>query len=231
MLFVPGLGHGAWAFAEHWLAHTAGRGFAAHAMSLRGTAAAATLRALRAYATTWSRWPRPCRARRCWSGTVRARWWWRGRWRATRPGRRCWSRRCSTAGPASARRCGATRSVRCPPRSAGRLRLNRRQLFSRELPAERADEYRARLAGAGRGRPVAAARAPGSEPPVGRPPVLVVGSPDDRVVAGTSLDRAAARYGGAPLLFPGMGHDMMLDAGWQEPIDAILDWLVKELAR
>ena len=34
-------------------------------------------------------------------------------------------------------------------------------------------------------------------------------------------------YGGAPLLFPGMGHDMMLDAGWAEPIDAILDWLSK----
>jgi hypothetical protein len=29
------------------------------------------------------------------------------------------------------------------------------------------------------------------------------------------------------LLFPGMGHDMMLDDRWQEPIDAILDWLDK----
>jgi hypothetical protein len=24
-----------------------------------------------------------------------------------------------------------------------------------------------------------------------------------------------------------MGHDMMLDARWREPIDAILDWLEK----
>jgi pimeloyl-ACP methyl ester carboxylesterase len=66
--------------------------------------------------------------------------------------------------------------------------------------------------------------------PVGAPPVLVVGSPDDRVVPRSSLDRTAARYGGAPLLFPGMGHDLMLDAGWREPIDAILDWLTKELS-
>ena len=36
VLFVPGFGHGAWAFAEHWLEHTAARGFPAHAMSLRG---------------------------------------------------------------------------------------------------------------------------------------------------------------------------------------------------
>ena len=62
--------------------------------------------------------------------------------------------------------------------------------------------------------------------PVGDPPILVVGSPDDRVVSRTALDRTA---GGAPLLFPGMAHEMMLDAGWAEPIDAILDWLTKEL--
>jgi hypothetical protein len=29
------------------------------------------------------------------------------------------------------------------------------------------------------------------------------------------------------LLFPGMGHDMMLDSRWREPVDAILDWLDK----
>ena len=62
---------------------------------------------------------------------------------------------------------------------------------------------------------------------MGEPPILVVGSPDDRVVSRKSLDRTAALYGGAPLLFPGMGHDLMLDARWQEPLDAILDWLEK----
>ena len=36
LLFVPGFGHGAWAFAEHWLGHAAGRGFPAYALSLRG---------------------------------------------------------------------------------------------------------------------------------------------------------------------------------------------------
>ena len=41
------------------------------------------------------------------------------------------------------------------------------------------------------------------------------------------LEDVARHYGGAPLLFPGMGHDLMLDARWQEPIDAIIDWLDK----
>jgi len=72
------------------------------------------------------------------------------------------------------------------------------------------------------------ATSPGA--PVGDPPTLVVGSPDDRVVPRSALDRAAGRFGGAPLLFPGMSHDLMLDTKWQEPIDAILDWLSKELA-
>ncbi len=65
------------------------------------------------------------------------------------------------------------------------------------------------------------------EAPVGDPPILVVGSPDDAIVSRPELEKVARRYGGAPLLFPGMGHDLMLDAGWQEPIDAILDWLEK----
>ncbi|MBB2941694.1 pimeloyl-ACP methyl ester carboxylesterase [Actinoplanes lutulentus] len=65
--------------------------------------------------------------------------------------------------------------------------------------------------------------------PAGDPPVLVAGSPDDRAVKRKALDRAAAGYGGAPLLFPGMGHDLMLEEGWEEPIDAILDWLEKQL--
>src|SRR3954470_2823591 len=35
LLFVPGLGHGAWAFAEHWLGHAASRGFPAYSVSPR----------------------------------------------------------------------------------------------------------------------------------------------------------------------------------------------------
>ena len=106
--------------------------------------------------------------------------------------------------------------------------MRRGQLFGRELGAAQAREYARRLGGGG--APLAQwqlllHRPP--ERPVGDAPVLVVGSPDDNVVPRRSLERTARRYGGAPLLFPGMGHDLMLDARWQEPIDAILDWLDK----
>ena len=115
-----------------------------------------------------------------------------------------------------------------PALLGGRLRLSRRQLFSAALPAEQADEYLGRIDRV-RPRRELVTHGPAATP-VGGPPVLVVGSPDDRVVPRKSLDRTAALYGGAPLLFPGMGHDLMLDEGWAEPIEAIIDWLDKELS-
>jgi len=52
LLFVPGYGHGAWAFAENWLEHCATRGYSAYAMSLRGhgDSGSAPHTTLRAYA-------------------------------------------------------------------------------------------------------------------------------------------------------------------------------------
>lgn len=62
-------------------------------------------------------------------------------------------------------------------------------------------------------------------PPVGSPRILVAGSPDDRKTSAKVLETAARAYEVTPLLFPGVGHDFMGDAGWQAPLDAILDWL------
>src|SRR5204863_8880860 len=51
LLFVPGLGHGAWVFASRWLDHAAARGFSSYAMSLRGHGESGSARrtTLRAY--------------------------------------------------------------------------------------------------------------------------------------------------------------------------------------
>jgi pimeloyl-ACP methyl ester carboxylesterase len=104
----------------------------------------------------------------------------------------------------------------------------RGQLFSRETPTSVARGYHAKW-GRAAGRAQWRLFAPSTpDSPVGNPPVLVVGSPDDKIVSSSALTRAAARYRAAPLLFPGMGHALMLDARWREPIDAILDWLDKD---
>jgi pimeloyl-ACP methyl ester carboxylesterase len=233
VLFVPGFGHGAWAFVEHWLEHTAARGYAAHAMSLRGHggSAPAPQATLRAYVhdvvQVAASLPRQAvLIGHGAAGLVVARALSRYPARAAvlvAPVFGGW------ATLAAALRHNPLGTL--PAMVGGGLRLNQRQLFSRELPEQVGRRYVEQL-----GRASARAqwqllvhREP--EPPVGDPPVLVVGSPQDRVVPRSALDRAARRYGGAPLLFPGMGHDLMLDARWREPIDAILDWLDKELSR
>ena len=112
----------------------------------------------------------------------------------------------------------------------GRLRLRRGQLLSREVPAEAAASYLERMGRAGALAQWQLLVRPTLEPPAGDPPVLVLGSPDDAVVPPRALAAAAARYGGAPLLFPGMGHALMLETRWREPIEAICDWLEKQTA-
>jgi pimeloyl-ACP methyl ester carboxylesterase len=229
VLFVPGFGHGAWAFAEHWLEHTASRGFPAYAMSLRGHGASgsAPRTTLRAYAhdVVQVAVGLPRRAvvvGHGAGGLVVANALARYPARAgvlVAPVLGGWG----TLGGALLRNPFGT----LPAFFGGRLRLRRGQLFGRELPDAVARSYMPLL---GAAAPLAqwqllAHRAP--EPPVGDPPVLIVGSQDDRVVSAAALGRAARQYGGAPLLFPGMGHDLMLDARWREPIDAILDWLDK----
>ena len=57
-----------------------------------------------------------------------------------------------------------------------------------------------------------------------RAPVLVVGTPDDRMVRVADVESTAAMYGVDPVWLPGMGHDVMLDAGWEKALDVVLDW-------
>ncbi|RZU52891.1 serine aminopeptidase S33 family [Krasilnikovia cinnamomea] len=223
LLFVPGLGHGPWAFTEHWLGHAARRGFPAHAVGLRERGD------LRAYAhdvvQTAASLPRQAVLIGHGAGALVV----------SRALARYPARAGVLVAPVLDGWAGLGAALRANPLGTlpaivgGALRLSRRQLFSPELPVEQADAYRGRLvpAGARAQWQLLAHRA--APRPVGSPPVLVVGSPDDRVVPRAALDRTAARFGAAPLLFPGMGHDLMLDAGWAEPIDAILDWLGKEL--
>ena len=224
VLFVPGLGHGAWAFAEHWLGHTASRGFAAYSVSPRADGS------LRAYVhdviQVAASLPRQAVLVGHGAGALvvshaLARYPARAAVLAS-PVPEGWS----ALGAALLANPFGT----LPALFGAAPRLSRRQLFSSDLPSDTAVAYRARLVRtpARIYRQVLFATPPAA--PVGDPPTLVVGSPDDRVVPRAALDRTAGRFGGAPLLFPGMAHDLMLDTNWREPIDAVLDWLTKELA-
>lgn len=218
VLFVPGLGHGAWAFAEHWLAHTASRGFPAHALTPRENGS------LRAYVhdvvQVAASLPRQAVLIGHGAGALVV-----SHALARYPARAAVLVSPVPGGWSALGAALKTNPFGTLPALFGAApRLSGRQLFNG--PSDHHDRLTrtpARIY-----RQVLFATSPGV--PVGDPPTLVVGSPDDRVVPRKALDRTAARQGSAPLLFPGMAHDLMLDAAWQEPIDAILDWLTKELA-
>jgi pimeloyl-ACP methyl ester carboxylesterase len=233
LLFVPGYGHGAWAFTEQWLEFAADRGYPAYAMSLRGHggSGAAAKTTLRAYVhdvvQVAARLPRQAVLIGHGVGglavaTALARY-------PARAGVLIAPVFGGLGTAATALMHNPTGTI--PAAFGGRLRLRRGQLFGREVMSTTAKGYTARLGGVRAPRVQwQLLRGHVPERPVGDPPVLVIGSPDDGVLPRRSLERAARYYGGAPLMFPGMGHDLMLDTRWAEPITAILDWLDKTVA-
>ena len=79
--------------------------------------------------------------------------------------------------------------------------------------------------------PVLDVRALGREVPIARPappppPAFVLGSDADAVVDVPALHEAAEHMGAPPpVVLTGMGHDVMLDAGWEGAAGALEAWL------
>lgn len=56
-------------------------------------------------------------------------------------------------------------------------------------------------------------------------PVLVLGGSADRIFPPREVQQTARAYATTATIFPGMPHDLMLAAGWQDVADHILAWL------
>jgi alpha-beta hydrolase superfamily lysophospholipase len=56
-------------------------------------------------------------------------------------------------------------------------------------------------------------------------PLLVLGAKNDRMISTKEVEATARAYGVEATLFAGMAHDMMLEDRWREVADRILDWL------
>jgi pimeloyl-ACP methyl ester carboxylesterase len=61
-------------------------------------------------------------------------------------------------------------------------------------------------------------------------PMLVLGAARDAMVSAVSIGRIARAYRTEAEIFPGMGHDMMLDQGWEAVADRVAAW-AGEIAR
>ena len=229
LLFVHGVAHGAWCFDEHWLSAAADRGFPAYAVSLRGHGGSGGATQLgratmRAYvhdimqAITELPSP-PVLVGHSMGGLlaqlVAERYPLRGLvLLAPAPANGAWGTLGHTlrARPADALAVVAGRTLPMRPDV----------LFTGLDPAE-AERLASRT-----GRESALAqyellrrRRIG---PV-RCPVLVVGTHDDQIVRPVDVERTARLYGQTPLWLDGMGHDLMLDAGWEAALNAVLDWV------
>jgi hypothetical protein len=55
-------------------------------------------------------------------------------------------------------------------------------------------------------------------------PMLVLGAGRDAMISSAAIRRTARAYRTEPAIFPGMGHDMMLDRGWEAVADRIAAW-------
>jgi pimeloyl-ACP methyl ester carboxylesterase len=106
--------------------------------------------------------------------------------------------------------------------------LARRFLFASRLSEEITTRYAARL---GRESFRAMLDMTYSRPRVDRIrsrgcPMLVLGASEDMIVSPSDIEDTAALYGAPFRMFSGMGHDMMLDEGWQDVAEHMRQWLV-----
>jgi alpha-beta hydrolase superfamily lysophospholipase len=56
-------------------------------------------------------------------------------------------------------------------------------------------------------------------------PLLVLGADDDGATSRKEVRATARAYGTEAEFFPNMGHDMMLEPGWQDVAERIHEWL------
>jgi len=228
LLMVHGLAHGAWCFDEHWLPAAAERGFPAYAVSLRGHGGSGGARRLRRTLTrdyvhdvlqTIAELPEPPVLVGHSMGAIVAqlvadRYPLRGLVLLT---------------PAPMHSAVADLVAIALDRPSDVLGavVGRTLSMAPDILFEGLDPQTAR----------AYSERTGTESPlvqwemllrrrVGplRCPVLVVGVPGDRLVRPADVRRTAESYGVEPVWFPGMGHDVMLDAGWDAVLDTVLDF-------
>jgi pimeloyl-ACP methyl ester carboxylesterase len=228
LLFVHGLGHGAWCW-EHWQVAAAGAGYPTYAVSLRGHGGSSgRLRtaSLRDYVddvvATAATLPRSAvLVGHSMGGLVVQRALARYAARAAVLVAPVPAHPAVSSLAAIARRhpVDALRIV-----GGGSLPLRPDYLFH-ELDEPQALAHADRCGGESAVVQYQLLMHRPARPPLGSPPVLVLATPDDRLVPIGGVRSTAARYGADVVEFPGMGHDLMLDARWREPLDTMLSWL------
>ena len=58
-------------------------------------------------------------------------------------------------------------------------------------------------------------------------PVLVLGATEDAIFTPAMVAATAAAWGATPVMFDDIGHDVMLDVGWERIADELAHWVLQ----
>jgi len=58
-------------------------------------------------------------------------------------------------------------------------------------------------------------------------PALVMGATEDAIFTPAMVAATAEAWGAIPVMFDEIGHDVMLDVGWERVADRLADWVLK----
>jgi pimeloyl-ACP methyl ester carboxylesterase len=234
LLFVHGLGHGAWCWDEHWMPAAAEQGWPCYALSFRGHGGSHGHEHIRRWKLrdyehdvmqTIVDLPAPPVLVGHSMGALVVR-----RILARYPARA--GVLVTPAGGDHGLGIGVKLGVRKPGQLLRGLvgqpvKLGADDLVSGEVDPATARRYVDRLTPES---PLAQYEIfLASRPRATRAPVLVIGAGADALVPVSEAVRTARAYGTRAHIFRGMGHDPMLEARWREPLDLMLEWLEKTL--
>lgn len=243
LLFVHGAWHGAWCWDEYFLDFFADRGYACYAPSLRGHGASSGRKRMRRnriqdyvddVADTVAQLPtRPVLVGHSLGGFVVQKYLEQHTAAGavlvgTIPPTGAWRPTLYIAGrhPISFAKVHAV--LRLAPVVAT-PELVRELLFSPSTPAERVERYHQLVEDEAYpafldmlALDLVKTRR------VNRVPMLVLGAQHDKIVSQRQIHRTASVYGVEAEIFPGMGHDMMLELGWRTVSTRIDGWLTAQ---
>lgn len=230
LLFIHGMGHGAWMWDEHWMPAAAERGWDCWALSLRGHGESEGRDAHSR--STLSDYADDVLAAIDYIGST-----------PVLVGHSMGGRVILKASalmslpamvfvapaPVGGGHYQVWQTLRRSPWDLARVLMGipvqptRRHLVSDAVPPDRGRQLAARCR-PGTTLNITQLMGPATEPPPACPTLLMAPG-DDRVLDGRDFGITARRFNSALFTYPGAGHDVMLDTMWERALDDMLRWI------